>query len=78
MCKLVYCFQPYDNHDDNLSFPEVCESPPPLPPDTPSSPPPVIDYTQDDSMYQHRRQREWQTPTGDSFDEENSFEATIV
>ncbi|XP_065886224.1 F-BAR and double SH3 domains protein 2-like isoform X3 [Dysidea avara] len=69
-----------ENDSDGFTFSEVYESPPPLPPDTPSSPPPVIDYTQDDSMFQHgtQRQRQWQASIEDSFDEENSLEASIV
>ena len=68
--------------DDGFACPEPSSPPPPLPPDTPDSPPVFFGYNESDApssaTYQERGSTQWQSSVGDSFDEENSFEATIV
>lgn len=71
------------NDEGGYGFPEACDSPPPpLPPDTPNSPPVFFDYNESNvassTTHQERVPSQWQSSIGDSFDEENSFEASIV
>lgn len=67
--------------DDGYAISEQYGSPPPpLPPDTPNSPPVFFEYNESRTpMYQETQiSTHWRFSAGDSFDEENSFEASIV